>query len=192
MQGGQPLVHRDIKPSNVLLSDQLEAIICDFGSLYVSTINDSRVDGLINVQGTLDEDFHEIENEDKNVDTNYQGTNLYSPREAFSRNRPSTKWDVFSFGVIMYELLTGLPVKVVPRPPIPGFKKPPHGYLVEHLLEISDDITEDLINNILDQNTHWNINLAIKIYNFALQCTNLDDKDARPDIQKFIDVFENE
>ena len=174
-----------------MLDDQLEAIICDFGSLYVSTTDDSR-DDLINVHGTLDEDFHEIENvEDKN-DTNYQGTNLYSPREAFSGNRPTTKWDVFSFGVIMYELLTGFPVKVVPRPPIPGFNKPPHGYLVEHLLEISDDITEDLISNILDQNTHWNINLAIKIYNFALRCTNLDDKDARPDIQEFIDVFENE
>ena len=174
-----------------MLNDQLEAIICDFGSLYVSIEDDPPLEN--NINGTLDEDFHEIENEDQN-DTNYQGTNLYSPREAFGiRNRPTTKWDVFSFGVIMYELLTGLPVKVVPRPPIPGFNKPPHGYLVEHLLEISEDITEDdLIGNILDTNAHWNTNLAIKIYKFALRCTNLDDKNARPDIQEFFHVFENE
>ena len=149
MQGGQPLVHRDIKPSNILLDDQLEAIICDFGLLYGK------------------EDEKPSLKKDKNV-TNFQGTQAYSAQEVLNGNIPTSKCDVFSFGIIMYELLSGLAVRDTERSPIPDSGRKAEGYLVEHLHNIPDG----LIPNILDVNAGWNLELASRLYKFALRCTN--------------------
>ena len=171
LQNGHPFVHRDIKPANILLTYELEPRICDFGLLYVTS-------------------------EDPNhLRTIFQGTIAYSPAEAFSDdiNIPTTKWDVFSFGVIMYELLTGLPVIEEGRIQISGSDNPGYGrHLRDHLLVLPDG----LIPNILDQNAGWNTDLACKLFKFARRATHQDHVNAlqaslsRPDIQEFIQDFE--
>ena len=87
LQSDHHYVHRDIKPANILLNDQFEPIICDFGLLYDLELS-------IDQKGTK-----------------FTGTPCYTPIEAIEANIISTKWDVFSFGVIMLELLSGLSIK---------------------------------------------------------------------------------
>ena len=149
---------------------ELEPIICDFGLLYVTS------------------------EDPKHLSTSFQGTTAYSPAEAFSddNNIPTTKWDVFSFGVIMYELLTGLPVIEEGRIQISGSDNPGSGrHLRDHLLVLPDE----LIPNILDQNAGWNTDLACKLFKFAHRATHQDHVNyvqaalTRPDIQEFIHDF---
>lgn len=75
------IVHRDLKSANCLLSDQGEVKICDFGL--------SRIMKDMTVK-----------------DTEPAGTPEWMAPEVI-RNEPfSQKCDIFSFGVIMWELCT--------------------------------------------------------------------------------------
>ena len=153
------------------MTSELEPIICDFGSLYVTSKDPNH------------------------LFTRFQGTPAYSPAEAFKddNNIPTTKWDVFSFGVIMYELLTGLPVIQEGRIQISGSDEPGSGrHLTDHLLHLPDG----LIPDYLDENAGWDKDLACKLFKFAHRATHQDHVHpvqallSRPDIQEFIQDFE--
>jgi len=77
------IIHRDLKPGNILLDKQLNGKVCDFG-----------LSKMVNVQATL-----------QSMTMNL-GTLLYMAPEILgdSGHAYSTKVDVFSFGIIMYEL----------------------------------------------------------------------------------------
>ena len=84
---GKPLVHRDIKPANILIADDFEAKIADFGLLRFA------------VSGEFFDD---------NTRTGAIGSVPYMPPEALQYGDISTKWDVYSLGIVMLECLTGL------------------------------------------------------------------------------------
>lgn len=85
-------VHRDLKPENVLLNKSGTAVLTDFG---ISGDRNKRMTER-NILGKPRQIF---------------GTYAYMPPEQVKRNRgdatvlPTT--DIFSFGVMMYQLLTG-------------------------------------------------------------------------------------
>lgn len=79
-----PLIHRDIKSANILLDCTRKPKLCDFG-LIKPTPNQNTITG-----------------------TSVFGTSAYMAPEAF-RGDISVKLDTFSFGVVILELLTGLP-----------------------------------------------------------------------------------
>ncbi|GAB2298077.1 hypothetical protein Dimus_032152 [Dionaea muscipula] len=79
----QSFIHRDLKPSNILLGDNMRAKVSDFGLVK-----------------SAPEGKHTLE-------TRLAGTFGYLAPEYAATGRVSTKIDVFAFGVVLMELITG-------------------------------------------------------------------------------------
>ncbi|EPS64046.1 hypothetical protein M569_10735 [Genlisea aurea] len=79
----QSFIHRDLKPSNILLGDDMRAKVADFGLVRLAP------DGKASVA------------------TKLAGTFGYLAPEYAVTGRVSTKIDVFSFGVILMEMISG-------------------------------------------------------------------------------------
>ncbi|XP_050227916.1 receptor protein kinase TMK1 [Mercurialis annua] len=79
----QSFIHRDLKPSNILLGDDMRAKVADFGLVRLAP------EGKASIQ------------------TRIAGTFGYLAPEYAVTGRVTTKVDVYSFGVILMELITG-------------------------------------------------------------------------------------
>nr|XP_017233657.1 PREDICTED: proline-rich receptor-like protein kinase PERK1 [Daucus carota subsp. sativus] len=80
------IIHRDIKSANILLNSKFEAKVADFG---------------------LAKFFTDTNHDITHVTTRVVGTFGYLAPEYASSGRASHKSDVFSYGVILLELITG-------------------------------------------------------------------------------------
>ena len=76
------VIHRDIKPANILLSERDEIKISDFGTAKISHATHTQIDGFL-------------------------GSPAYMSPEQINEEGPSVQTDIYSLGVVMYELLTG-------------------------------------------------------------------------------------
>lgn len=78
------VIHRDLKPANILLDDEGNAYLTDFG---------------------IAKDVQHSEDEEEEM----VGTPAYSAPEQIQSLPPTPKTDIYSLGLIIYEMLTGEP-----------------------------------------------------------------------------------
>src|SRR5256714_12881280 len=102
------IVHRDIKPDNVLLSGG-SAMVTDFGVAKALSASSNAAHGAITSRGVA------------------LGTPAYmSPEQASADPSVDYRADIYSFGVLAYELLTGQP---------PFARRTPQSLLAAHLTD---------------------------------------------------------
>ncbi|MFT4581170.1 MAG: serine/threonine protein kinase [Gammaproteobacteria bacterium] len=76
------VIHRDIKPKNILITDDLEAKITDFGVAIVPHLQEG-------------------------IDPEHAGSPMYMAPEQLRLEQVTSQCDLFSLGIVAYELLTG-------------------------------------------------------------------------------------
>lgn len=81
------IIHRDLKPANVLIAANGQVCLADFG-LARTVFNDTIVD---------------VENR------NWEGTAAYMSPAVAAGDAEDTRCDIYSFGALLYEMLTGQP-----------------------------------------------------------------------------------
>ena len=91
------LIHRDIKPSNILLTNSKVGKITDFGlSKFYNLQKSSSHEDIQKLDKT--------ENINKNDLTNLVGTERYMAPEAKNNSPYTNKVDIYSCGILLYEL----------------------------------------------------------------------------------------
>ncbi|XP_075523893.1 protein NSP-INTERACTING KINASE 3-like isoform X1 [Primulina tabacum] len=78
------IIHRDVKAANILLDEDFEAVVGDFGLAKL------------------------LDHRDSHVTTAVRGTVGHIAPEYLSTGQSSEKTDVFGFGILLLELITGL------------------------------------------------------------------------------------
>ena len=103
----QGIVHRDMKPQNVLLTDQGLAKVSDFGIARATEFATMTASGMV------------------------MGTPAYMSPEQARGERVDIRSDLYSLGIVLYEMLTG-------RAPLEG--STPQQVMRHHLLELDTPV----------------------------------------------------
>ncbi|XP_019934750.2 interleukin-1 receptor-associated kinase 4 [Paralichthys olivaceus] len=145
-------VHRDVKSANILLDVNLVAKISDFGLTRASDkLTTMMTDRVV-------------------------GTRAYMAPEAL-RGEITPKSDVFSFGVVLLEILSGLP---------PACDNQEQQFLMEIRYDIDDEDEDLTLEDIIDKKMRdWELSQVENIYSLACNCLH-ERKNRRPLINQVL------
>ncbi|XP_048015067.1 interleukin-1 receptor-associated kinase 4 [Megalobrama amblycephala] len=150
-------IHRDVKSGNILLDEGFVAKISDFGLTRAS----SKQSCSTVMTGRI------------------VGTTAYMAQEAL-RGEITPKSDIFSFGVVLLEILSGLP-------PVDESRDP------KLLMEMKDEIDDDEVSleEFIDSKMEgWQMEEVERMYDLASQCL-CEKKNKRPPITQVLSELED-
>ncbi|XP_050371085.1 probable leucine-rich repeat receptor-like serine/threonine-protein kinase At3g14840 [Argentina anserina] len=147
-----PIIHRDIKTSNILLTETMQAKICDFGiSKLLSTETSTHT-----------------------MTDHVKGTRGYFDPEYYNTGILNKKSDIYSFGIVLLELITGREAIIRDVEPEPI-----------HICQwVRPMFKRTEIEKILDsriQGGTYNISSILKAIGIAMKCVSSTAIE-RPDI----------
>uniref|UniRef100_A0A0E0ERA0 Protein kinase domain-containing protein n=1 Tax=Oryza meridionalis TaxID=40149 RepID=A0A0E0ERA0_9ORYZ len=150
-----PIIHRDVKSHNILLGEDMHAKISDFG-LSKSYINEAQTHISVTAAGTIG----------------------YIDPEYYFSSRLTMRSDVFSFGVVLLETVTGEP------PIVPGV-----GHVVQR---VKQKVSDGDISAIVDPHLEdaYDIGSVWKVVDIALLCTR-EVSDDRPTMTEVVEQLKH-
>ncbi|TVU13187.1 hypothetical protein EJB05_40719, partial [Eragrostis curvula] len=152
------IIHRDVKSSNILLNENFDACLADFGLAR-----------LIEPYGT-------------HVTTDLVGTLGYIPPEYSQSVIATPKGDVFSFGVVLLELLTG-------KRPVDVSKTKGSRDLIAWVLQMKSEKKEkDIFDRHIWSNAHEK--QLLSVLETACKCVSTDPRQ-RPSIEQVVSWLDN-
>ncbi|XP_031274598.1 wall-associated receptor kinase-like 22 isoform X2 [Pistacia vera] len=139
-----PIYHRDIKSTNILLDEKFKAKVADFGTSKSISIDQTH------------------------VTTKVQGTFGYLDPEFFQSGQFTDKSDVYSFRVVLVELLTG-------QKPTSSMRSKERGSLIAYFITC---VEQNCLNNIIDAQvlSQGRKEEIVAVANLAKRCLNLNGK----------------
>lgn len=147
-------VHRDVKSANILLDERFVAKVSDFGLTRASSKRTST---------TM-------------MTERIVGTRAYMAPEAL-RGEITPKSDVFSFGVVLLEILSGLAPADENREP---------QLLMEVWYDIDDEDEDLTLEDFLDKKMgDWELSQVESVYSLACSCLH-ERKNRRPFIKQVV------
>eukprot|EP00249_Psilotum_nudum_P018968 c27042_g1_i2 orf=765-2045(-) len=154
----QPVIYRDFKTSNILLDSQYNAKLSDFG---------------LAKDGPTGDDTH--------VSTRVMGTDGYTAPEYLATGRLTSRSDVYGFGVVLLEILTGRRALDKNRPP--GEQN-----LVEWARPYLGDKRK--LFRIIDSRLEgqYSMKMAYEAATLALSCLSVEAK-VRPQMNKVVEAL---